>query len=105
MDRVMTDKSRRYSDTSVSRTAAEWARKVWVERVGADDVEQEYVDDLAADFDAYACQQVREALEPYLVLATAAEEFWSECWDVSLPTVKKFSKALKAIAALRGGTT
>ena len=39
-------------------TAAEWARKVWVERVGADDIEQEYVDDLAADFDAYARQQV-----------------------------------------------
>ena len=51
--------------------------------------------------DAYVRQQVREALEPYLVLATAAEEFWSECWDVSLPTVKKFSGALKAIAALR----
>mgnify|MGYP001562057166 CR=1 FL=1 len=39
-------------------TAEEWARKVWVERVGADDIEQEYVDDLAADFDAYARQQV-----------------------------------------------
>ena len=39
-------------------TAAEWARKVWVERVGADDIEQEYVDDLAADFDAYAREQV-----------------------------------------------
>ena len=42
-------------------TAAEWARKVWVERVGADDIEQEYVDDLAADFDAFARQQVEMA--------------------------------------------
>ena len=43
-------------------TAAEWARKVWVERVGADDIEQEYVDDLAADFDAFARQEVEAAL-------------------------------------------
>ena len=43
--------------------AVEWARKVWVERVGADDIEQEYVDDLAADFDAYARLLVEAALK------------------------------------------
>jgi len=41
-----------------------------------------------------AAEEAQAALAPFLALAVAARDFWSECWDVSLPTVEKFQAAL-----------
>lgn len=65
--------------------------KELLERVRCAEAPEEYLDDIEAILEG---RTVPDPLAPFLALAVAAREFWSECWDVSLPTVKKFQAAL-----------
>ena len=38
--------------------------------------------------------QNEATIDALVAVATAAQDFWSECWDVSRPTIERFKKAL-----------